>query len=359
VTLVVCPNLAVDRVLRPPSWRPAPCTGCAACSTRRAARARTWRACCARSAAARCSSASRPAPTGRLIGELAAAEGLDLLLVACEGEARISNVVLEADGRVTELYEHGPEVERGAAAAFFETVAHQASRAGPVGHRQRARAARLRARSSTPVSSRAAARRLPRHGRRGRRCSSPTRCRAARLRQGQRARGLQRGRRSRAGAARLGGRPTLGALAADRRDSDASPAFIPAVSTADCDPALSADADDGERVEHGPRAVPAAGRGGRRRAVVTIGAAGAVALADGRFYHARTEPVEVVSTVGLGRLVRRAPAPRARARRGAWGGVGGGGRGRLGQRRLAPHRPPRPRARSRGSRRRGPHVEPA
>jgi sugar/nucleoside kinase (ribokinase family) len=75
------------------------------------------------------------------------------------------------------------------------------------------------------------------------------------------------------------------------------------------------------------------------RAVVTIGAAGAVALAGGRFYHARTQRVDVVSTVGSGdSFAARLLLGLERGEELGAAFDGGGGR-RLGQRRLAPHRP--------------------
>jgi 1-phosphofructokinase len=126
VTLVVCPNLAVDRVLEAVRLEPGNLhrlrclqhqAGGKGANVARVLRALGGRALLVGFAAG---------PTGRLIGELAAAEGLEVLLVASQGEARISNVVLEADGRATELYEHGPEVDGRAATAFFDTVAAQA-----------------------------------------------------------------------------------------------------------------------------------------------------------------------------------------------------------------------------------------
>jgi len=89
------------------------------------------------------------------------------------------------------------------------------------------------------------------------------------------------------------------ALTADEAGgADAPPAFLPA-RHGDCD-AVSAALDDAGRVAHGRELCRRLVEAGAGRAAVTIGAAGAVALADGLVYHARTKPVAVVSTVGSG-----------------------------------------------------------
>ena len=108
MTLVICPNLAVDRVLRTDSVRPGGISRCRELRTQaggkgsnvaRATRALGGEAVVVGFAAGR---------TGRLIEELAREEGLELETVATGGESRVSTVVLGDDGSVTRLYETGP-----------------------------------------------------------------------------------------------------------------------------------------------------------------------------------------------------------------------------------------------------------
>jgi 1-phosphofructokinase family hexose kinase len=110
VTLVICPNLAVDRILATDAVRPGGMSRCRELRTQaggkganvaRATRALGGCATLAGFAGGR---------TGLLIVELAEAEGLELHAVPVAGEARVSTVVLGGDGSVTRLYETGPEV---------------------------------------------------------------------------------------------------------------------------------------------------------------------------------------------------------------------------------------------------------
>jgi 1-phosphofructokinase len=287
VTLVVCPNLAIDRVLlaarlAPGNLHRLRClqhqAGGKGANVARALRALGGRALLVGLAAG---------STGRLIGELAAAEGLDVLLLATEGEARVSNVILESDGRVTELYEHGPEIDAATAVALLETVRAQAAGedgwAIVDGH-------------APPGSGPDYYARLVRvlHGG-GRRvmidAAGPQLANALSARPDfVKVNALEacsavgdpaapRGSGDRAGGA--------AALAADEAGGvDASPAFIPA-DRGECD-VVSASLDDAGRIARGHELCRRLVEAGAGRAAVTIGAAGAVALADGFLYHART-----------------------------------------------------------------------
>src|SRR5665648_922715 len=87
MTLVVCPNLAIDRVLAATAVRPG--------------------------ATMRC----------RALFQQAAGEGLEVDLVAGVGEVRVSTVVLADDDRVTRLYEYGPRIGPAEERALTHAVA--------------------------------------------------------------------------------------------------------------------------------------------------------------------------------------------------------------------------------------------
>ncbi len=120
MTLVVCPNLAIDRMLAADRVRPGGMTRCRALRTQaggkganvaRATRALGGEALLAGFAAGR---------GGRLIAELADEEGLELEVVVTDGEARVSTVVIGDDGSVTRLYEFGPEISPAGERALLE-----------------------------------------------------------------------------------------------------------------------------------------------------------------------------------------------------------------------------------------------
>ncbi len=307
MTLIVCPNLAIDRVLlaarlEPGNLHRLRClqhqAGGKGANVARALRALGGRGLLVGVAAG---------STGRLIGELAAAEGLDVLLVAADGEARVSNVIIEDDGRVTEVYEHGPGVDAATVTALLETVGEQAGAddgwaivnghappgAGPDFYARLVRALRTAGRrvmvdAAGPQLGLALA-----AGVDFVKVNALEACSAV---------------GDPAAAGGLAGDPAApgdapgeatAVLEADEAGGpDAPPALLPA-DHGDCD-TVSATLDDTGRVARGLelcRRLVAAGAG---RAAVTIGAAGAVALAEGVVYHVRTEPVNVVSTVGSG-----------------------------------------------------------
>jgi tagatose 6-phosphate kinase len=130
MTFVICPNLAIDRMLAADSVRPGGTTRCRALRTQaggkganvlRATRALGGGGLLAGFAAGR---------GGRLIAELADEEGLELQVVVTGGEARISTVVLEDDGSVTRLYEVGPDVTYADGRALLELVARRPAEPG-------------------------------------------------------------------------------------------------------------------------------------------------------------------------------------------------------------------------------------
>jgi fructose-1-phosphate kinase PfkB-like protein len=292
VTLVVCPNLAVDRVLEAAQLAPGSLHRLRCLQHQAGGKganvARVLRAFGAHALLVGLAAGS----TGRLIGDLATAEGLDVLLVAADGEARISNVVLESDGRVTEFYEHGPEVSPEIAEALLQTAREQGIRdrgwaivnghappgSGPEFYGRLVHVLRAAGR---PVMIDAAGPQL-----------------AHALSEGPdfvKVNALE-------ACSAVGDPAGPGASAALSLDesgrSDAPTASMPA-DHGDCD-AESAALSDEERVERGQELCRRLVEAGAARAAVTIGAAGAVALDGRRFYHARTQPVDVVSTVGSG-----------------------------------------------------------
>lgn len=123
MTLVICPNLAVDRMLSAPLVEPGGLMRCRALRTQaggkganvvRALRALGGGGVLAGFAAGR---------GGGLIAELAEDEGLGVELVVTNGEARVSTVVLGDDGSVTRLYELGPRIGPQDERALLDRVA--------------------------------------------------------------------------------------------------------------------------------------------------------------------------------------------------------------------------------------------
>ena len=134
MTFVVCPNLSIDRVLTVDSLRPGEMMRCRALQQQAGGKgANVMRALntlerggggghlLAGFAAGR---------GGHLIAELASEEGLEVDLVICDGEARVSTVVLSAGGAVTRLYEYGPEMGPADEAALLALAAGRPAAAG-------------------------------------------------------------------------------------------------------------------------------------------------------------------------------------------------------------------------------------
>jgi len=130
MALVICPNLAIDRMLAGGPPRAGGMTRCRALRTQAGGKgANVLRATLALGGDGRLAgfAAGRG---GRLIAELAREEGLELAAVTTDGEARVSTVVLGDDGSVTRLYEYGPEISRADERALRELAGERAARPG-------------------------------------------------------------------------------------------------------------------------------------------------------------------------------------------------------------------------------------
>jgi 1-phosphofructokinase family hexose kinase len=130
MTFIVCPNVAVDRVLEVQALRPGGTmrgralneqAGGKGANVARALRALGGATVLAGFAAGH---------NGQLIAELADDEGLEVELIAIEGEARVSTVVLAADGPPTRLFEHGPAVDAAAERALVAAAAGRPAQSG-------------------------------------------------------------------------------------------------------------------------------------------------------------------------------------------------------------------------------------
>lgn len=138
MTLVVCPNLAIDRMLAADAVRPGGMTRCRALRTQAGGKgSNVMRALRALDGSLRDVRTTAPLLTGftagrggRLIVELAADEEIWLEPVVTGGEARVSTVVLGDDGSVTRLYEHGPKAGIEDERALAEVVRARPAGAG-------------------------------------------------------------------------------------------------------------------------------------------------------------------------------------------------------------------------------------
>ncbi len=184
-------------------------------------------------------------------------------------------MVIEDDGRVTELYEHGPEMDAATAVALLETVRGQTGDedgwAIVNGHA---------APGSGPDYYARLVRTLHEGGRRVMIDAAGPQ--------------LANALKARPDFVKVNALEACSAVG----DPAAPPAFIP-TDRDECD-VVSASLDDDGRIARGFELCRRLVEAGAGRAAVTIGATGAVALVDGCVYHARTEPVDVVSTVGSG-----------------------------------------------------------
>ena len=264
MTLVICPNLAIDRMLATDRVRPGGMSRCRELRTQaggkganvlRATRALGGDGLLAGFAGGR---------SGEMIVELARDEGLELEVVVTDGEARASTVVLGDDGSVTRLYEAGPAVDAGAEQALVDLAGRRPAAPGewavvtgaaPPGVSPGFYAALL-------SSARAAGYRVLVDAT-GEQLAGALE-RAAGPRQGQRRRGLQRRRRDRR---------------ALRRRERGSPAELVV-----------------EGLELARRLCAA----GAAAAVLTLGAAGAAGVLGGEEWQVATPPVRAVNPVGSG-----------------------------------------------------------
>jgi 1-phosphofructokinase family hexose kinase len=114
MTVIVCPNLAVDRILTSAGLIPGEMTRCRALRQQAGGKGanvvRALRILGGESAPPGRLLGFAAGQTGRLFAHLVVEEGLEVELVACDGEMRVSTVVLGEDGSVTRLYELGPEI---------------------------------------------------------------------------------------------------------------------------------------------------------------------------------------------------------------------------------------------------------
>ena len=122
MTLVVCPNLAVDRVLRLEHLHAGDLLR-AECLQQQAGGkgANVIRSLRALGGAGLLLGFAG-GHTGRLIAELADEEGIEIEFVTLVGEARICTVFLEGDGRRTDVFEYGPTIEAADERALVEAV---------------------------------------------------------------------------------------------------------------------------------------------------------------------------------------------------------------------------------------------
>lgn len=135
MTLVVCPNLAIDRVLTASTLCPGELTRCRALWQQAGGKGanvvRALHVLRGASGVAHGILAGFAAgQTGRLFAELAAEEGLAVELVTCAGDMRLSTVVLTDDGSVTRLFERGPEITARDETALLAAVTGQPAAAG-------------------------------------------------------------------------------------------------------------------------------------------------------------------------------------------------------------------------------------
>jgi 1-phosphofructokinase family hexose kinase len=130
VTLVVCPNLAIDRVLRLERLQAGDMLR-AECLQQQAGGkgANVIRSLRALGGAGLLLGFAG-GHTGRLIAELADEEDIELEFITLVGEARICTVFLEGDGRRTDVFEYGPTIEADDERTLVEAVRGLPSAAG-------------------------------------------------------------------------------------------------------------------------------------------------------------------------------------------------------------------------------------
>src|SRR5450759_5211730 len=123
MTLVVCPNLAIDRVLAATAVRPGATMRCRALFQQAGGKGANVARALGLLGGGALLTGFAAGHAGRLFADLAAGEGLAVDLVAGVGEVRVSTVVLADDGRVTRLYEYGPRIGPAEERALTHAVA--------------------------------------------------------------------------------------------------------------------------------------------------------------------------------------------------------------------------------------------
>ncbi len=251
MTVVVCPNLAIDRVVRVDELVPGAMMRGKSMQHQAGGKGANVARALGQLGGGALLVGYAAGQTGRLIGELAAAEGLEVLLVATAGEARVSTVFLEIGGRVTDVFEYGPRLAAGDEAALIETVADQRAREGEWAVVD----------GSAPPGS--------------------TDDFFATLVHTLHAAGY---------------RVMLDATGAQLNPALAAHPEVVKVNAREAGATRGATVDEASANAACARLVEA----GAQIAVVTLGASGAVALAHGRFYHVATDAVESVNPTGSG-----------------------------------------------------------
>ena len=130
MTLVVCPNLAIDRVLAATDVRPGTTMRCRALFQQAGSKGANVARALGLLGGGALLTGFAAGHAGRLFADLAAGEGLEVDLVAGVGEVRVSTVVLADDGRVTRLYEYGPRIGPAEERALTHAVAAHHAAAG-------------------------------------------------------------------------------------------------------------------------------------------------------------------------------------------------------------------------------------
>jgi len=123
MTLVVCPNLAIDRVLAATAVRPGATMRCRALFQQAGSKGANVTRALGLLGGGALLTGFAAGHAGRLFADLAAGEGLEVDLVPGVGEVRVSTVVLADDGRVTRLYEYGPRIGPAEERALTHAVA--------------------------------------------------------------------------------------------------------------------------------------------------------------------------------------------------------------------------------------------
>jgi len=123
MTLVVCPNLAIDRVLAAAAVRPGATMRCRALFQQAGSKGANVARALGLLGGGALLTGFAAGHAGRLFADLAAGEGLEVDLVPGVGEVRVSTVVLADDGRVTRLYEYGPRIGPAEERALTHAVA--------------------------------------------------------------------------------------------------------------------------------------------------------------------------------------------------------------------------------------------
>src|SRR5665647_2997537 len=123
MTLVVCPNLAIDRVLAATDVRPGTTMRCRALFQQAGSKGANVARALGLLGGGALLTGFAAGHAGRLFADLAAGEGLEVDLVPGVGEVRVSTVVLADDGSVTRLYEYGPHIGQAEERALTHAVA--------------------------------------------------------------------------------------------------------------------------------------------------------------------------------------------------------------------------------------------